>query len=85
MVTVQLWTAVSPPQKIYNQSFVRKLRSAVASLKKGKSAEVVNIPAELVQAVGETIIDVLTEIFKRILRTGEWPTLWTQWLTVTLP
>ena len=39
---------------------------AVASLKKGKSAGVDNIPAELVQAGGETMIDVLTEICNRI-------------------
>ena len=38
---------------------------AVASLKKGKSAGVDNIPAELVQAGGETMIDVLTEICYR--------------------
>ena len=43
---------------------------AVASLKKGKSAGVDNIPAELVQAGGETMIDVLTEICNRIWRTG---------------
>ena len=57
---------------------------AVASLKKGKSAGVDNIPAELVQAGGETMIDVLTEICNRIWRTGEWPTPWTQSLIITL-
>ena len=57
---------------------------AVASLKKGKSAGVDNIPAELVQAGGETMIDVLTEICKRIWRTEEWPTPWTQSLIITL-
>ena len=40
--------------------------SAVVSLKKGKSAGVDNILAELVQARGETMIDVLTEICNRI-------------------
>ena len=39
---------------------------AVASLKKGKSAGADNIPADLVQAGGETMIDVLTEICNRI-------------------
>ena len=58
---------------------------AVASLKKGKSAGVDNIPAELVQAGGETMIDVLTEICNRIWRTGEWPTPWTHSLIITLP
>ena len=50
---------------------------AVASLKKGKSAGVDNIPEELVQAGGETMIDVLTEICNRIWRTGEGPIPWT--------
>ena len=44
-----------------------------------------NVPAELVQAGGETMIDVLTEICNRIWRTGEWPTPWTQSLIITLP
>ena len=35
---------------------------AVASLKKGKSVGIDNIPAELVQAGRETMIDVLIEI-----------------------
>ena len=58
---------------------------AVASLKKGKSAGVDNIRAELVQAGGETMIDVLKEICNRIWRTGEWLTPWTQSLIITLP
>ena len=58
---------------------------AVASLKKEKSAGVDNIPAELVQAGGEIMIYVLTEICNWIWRTGEWPTPWTQSLIITLP
>ena len=54
----------------------------MASLKTGKSAEVDNIPAELVQAGGETMVDVLTEICNRIWRTGERPI---QSLITTLP
>ena len=54
------------------------------SLKKGKSAGVDNIPAELVQAGGGTMIDVLTEICNRIWSTGEWPTPWTQSLIITV-
>ena len=57
----------------------------VASLKKGKSGGAETIPAELVQAGGETMTDVLTEICNRIWRTGEWPTPWTQSLMITLP
>ena len=74
--TTLYWTAASPREEV---------EIAVASLKKGKSAGVDNIPAELVQAGGETMIDVLTEICNRIWRTGEWPTPWTQSLIITLP
>ena len=42
--------------------FREEVESAVASLKKRKSAGIDNILAELVQAGGETMIDVLTEI-----------------------
>ena len=59
--------------------------SAVASLKRGKYAGIDNIPADLVQAGRESMIDVLTEICNRIWRTGEWPTPWTQSLIITLP
>ena len=58
---------------------------AVASLKRGKSTGADNIPAELVQTGGETMIDVLTEICNRIWRTGKWPTPWIQSLIITLP
>ena len=83
--TMLYWTAASPRKKICNQSSARNFKIAVASLKKGKSAGVDNIPAELVQAGGETMINVLTEICNRIWRTGEWPTPWTQSLIITLP
>ena len=65
----------SQPQEEDLQPILREeVEIAVASLKKGKSSGVDNIPAELVQAGGETMIDVLTEICNRIWRTGEWPT-----------
>ena len=63
-----------PPEKDLQPIFREEVEIAVASLKKGKSAGVDNIPVELVQAGGETMIDVLTEICNRILRTGEWST-----------
>ena len=55
------------------------------SLKKGKSAGVDNIPAELVQAGGEDVITALTTICNKIGQTGEWPTPWTQSLVNTVP
>ncbi|WP_368857485.1 reverse transcriptase domain-containing protein, partial [Thiolapillus sp.] len=61
------------------------MEAAVQSLKKGKSAGVDNIPAELVQAGGEDVITALTTICNKIWQTGEWPTPWTQSLVITLP
>ena len=63
----------------------REVEVAVQSLKKGKSAGVDNIPAELVQAGGEDVITVLTTICNKIWQTGEWPTPWTQSLVITSP
>ena len=79
-------TGLQPAPEEDLQPILREeVEIAVASLKKGKSAGVDNIPAELVQAGGETMIDVLTEICNRIWRTGEWPTPWIQSLIITLP
>ena len=61
------------------------MQAAVQSLKKGKSAGVDNIPAELDQAGGEDEITALTTICNKIWQTGEWPTSWTQSLVITLP
>ena len=44
-----------------------------------------NIPAELVKAGEEAIIDILTPICNKIWKTGEWPTTWTQSLVIRLP
>ena len=54
-------------------------------MKKGKSAGVNNIPAELVQAGEEDVITTLKTICNRIWQTGEWPTPWTQFLVIRLP
>ena len=63
----------------------REVEAAVQSLKKGKSAWVDNILAELVQAGGENVITALTTICNKIWQTVEWPTPWTQSLVITLP
>ena len=44
-----------------------------------------NIPSELVQAGGEAMIYMLLIICNKTWPTGEWPTLWTQPMIVTLP
>ena len=58
---------------------------SIKTLKKGKAAGVDNIPAELIQAGGEEMTSVLTKMCDRVLRTGEWPTTWTQSLVITIP
>ena len=63
----------------------REVEAAVQSLKKGKSAGVDNIPADLVQAGGEDVVTALTTICNKIWQTREWPTRWTQSLVITLP
>ena len=62
-----------------------EVEAAVQSLKKGKSAGVDNIQAELIQAGGEDVITALTTICNKIWQTGKWATLWTQSLVITLP
>ena len=54
-------------------------------MKKGKSAGVDNIPADLVQAGREDVITALTTKCNKIWQTGELPTPWTQSLVITLP
>ena len=81
----QYWTVPRQTQMMTTPSFTKKVEAAVQSLKKGKSAGVDNILAELVQAGGEDVITALTTICNKIWQTGEWPTLWTQSLVITLP
>ena len=57
--------------------FRKEVEAAVQSLKKGKSAEIDNIPAELVQAGGGDEITALMTICYKIWQTGEWPSRWT--------
>ena len=50
----------------------RKVEAAVQSLTKGKSADIDNTPAKLVQAGGEEIVIAVTTICNKIWQTGEW-------------
>ena len=60
------------------------MEAAVKALKMGKSADVYNIAAKLVKAGGDAMIDILTSVCNKILKTGEWPTEWTKPLVITL-
>ena len=62
----------------------KEVEAAVQSLKKGKSAGVDNIPAELVQAGREDVVTFLMTICNKIWQTGEWPTSCTQSIVITL-
>ena len=63
----------------------KEVAAAVQSLKKGKSAKVDNVPAELVQVGGEDVINAVMTICDKIWQTGEWPTPWTPFLVIALP
>ena len=63
----------------------KEVEAAIQLLKKGKSAGVDNIPAQLVQAGGDDVITTLMAICNKIWQTGEWLTPWTQSLGTILP
>ena len=78
-------TELSPDRhRVWSPYLRREVEAAVQSLKKGKSAAVDNIPAELAQAGGENVITALTTICNNFRQTGEWPTPCTQSLVITL-
>ena len=80
----QYWTV--PRQTEDDHPILRReVEAAVQPLKKGKSAGVDNIPADLVQAGGEDVITDLTTICNKIWQTGKWPSPWTQFLFITHP
>ena len=70
-MTIQFSTAVNT-QREDLQPFLREEDEvAVAELKKGKTARPDNIPEELVQAGGQTMVDVLTKICNKVWKTGK--------------
>ena len=73
------------PDAEHHSILWEEMEAAVKALKMGMSASVDNIPAELVQAGEEAMINILTTICNKIWKTGEWPTTWTQSLVITLP
>ena len=73
------------PDKEHHPILREEVEAAVKALRMGTSSGVDNIPAELVQAGGEAIIDILTSICNKIWKTREWSTRQTQSLVVTLP
>ena len=60
------------PQTEDDLSILRKKVAALQLLKKGKSAGVNNIPAELVKTGEEDVITALTTICNKIWQKGEW-------------
>ena len=73
------------PDEEHHPILREEVEAAVIALKMGMSAGVDNIPAEIVQAGGEAMIDILTSICNKIWKKGEWPITWTESLVITLP
>ena len=73
------------PHEEHHPILREEVEAAVNALKMGKPDGVDNIPAELIHAGGEAMIDILTSICNKIRKIGEWPTKWTQTLVITLP
>ena len=61
------------------------MEAAVLSIKRGKSAGVDNMPAEMVTADGGAVTTAFLTFCNKIWQTGEWPIPWTQSLAMTLP
>ena len=62
-----------------------EVRKAVKRLKSNKAAGLDNIPAELLKAGGETVIDALKSIIDSLWVTGEWPEEWVMSELIALP
>ena len=88
--TVRLSVLISP-RNLYNSLksikekpiFREEFEIAVAAMKRGNSAGIDNIAAELAQAGGQTKVDVLTKMCNKIWKTGERPAPWPQPLIIT--
>ena len=65
----QYWTVPRQTQMMTTPSFTKKVEAAVQSLKKGKSAGVDNILAELVKVGGEDVITAIKTICNKIWQT----------------
>ena len=76
---------VQIPDEEHHPILREEVEAAVKALKMGKSASVDNIPAELVQAGGGAMVDILAAICNNIWKTGERLTTWTQSLVITFP
>ena len=50
----------------------------------GKSASIDNIPAELIKAGGNIVIQILLDICNKIWETGIWPSDWTKSMIISL-
>ena len=62
------------PDEEHRPNIREEAEAAVKALKMGKSAGMDTVLAELAQAGEEAMIERLTLIYKKILKTGEWPT-----------
>ena len=75
----------SAPRKRSTANPSRDSLDCSSCTEKGKVCRSCNIPAELVQAGGKSMFDVLTKICNKIWKTGELQAPWTQSLIITPP
>ena len=62
-----------------------EVTNAIKQLKAKKSPGMDNIPAELIKNGGEATVDVLHSLCNGILKTGKWPTQWTESILIPIP
>ena len=63
----------------------REVEEAVRSLKPDKSPGLDNVPAELMKAAGEEMVNALTVLCQKIWDEKKWPEEWTKSLVIPLP
>ena len=62
-----------------------EVEAAIGSLKKNKSPGMDNICAELIQNGGEDTVTILHALCNRILKSGVWPSQWTESILIPIP
>ena len=62
-----------------------EVRSAIKKLKSRKAPGVDRIDGDLIRYGGETMVNTMFKICNKIWATGNFPTLWTKSLIVTIP
>ena len=62
-----------------------EVEAAIKTLKPGKSPGVDNVPSELIKHGGESTVEALSILCKKVWHGKRWPSQWTQSLVIPLP